>query len=339
MPDRCYCNVREVKGWGVRDEADLLSFIRAASDWISLNIGDFIPVTDTKEFDGTGSLDLWVPPLLAITTITDDGDTLASTDYLLYPLNRWWENGPYTRMRVDPDASNLSAWTWEEQSVQIAGRWGYYEENKATGATVANTTQISAAGTSLIVSNGSLVAPGDVLLIESEQLLVTATEAPTDSTTNTAEALDASEEEVTVDDGTKVYAGEVIRVDYEQMYVRSIKGNDLVVERGFHGTAKTTHTTSADVYAYRTYTVKRGVNGTTAAAHLNGVAISKYYPPWDVRYLCKQMASLMAKKEETGYAGKTGSVELGEVFYHQEFPKEVLANIRSEYGKAKRHGG
>jgi len=29
------------------------------------------------------------------------------------------------------------------------------------------------------------------------------------------------------------------------------------------------------------------------------------------------------RKAETGFAGKTGNVELGEVFYHNEFPEQI----------------
>lgn len=337
MPDRCYCSIRDVKGFGSRPESEIMTFVRSASDWISLNLGDFIPVTASKRYDGTGDIDLTVHPLLAVTTLTDDGDALQSTDYLLYPRNRWYENGPYTRIRVDPDATTLNAWTYEEDVVVVTGRWGYYEESRTTGATVQN-DPLSSSGTSLVSSDGSVFFPGHVLLIGSEQLLVEATGAVTDSTADTNEAVDISEEFIDVTDGTKVNAGEVILIDNEQMYVRDVISNTITVERGFNGTAKATHNTSVNVNVYRTFTVKRGVNGTTAAAHTQNTAISRYYVPYEVRYFCMQIASLMGRKEQTGYAGKTGSVELGEVFYHQEFPREVMSNIEREYLRVKRHG-
>ena len=99
-----------------------------------------------------------------------------------------------------------------------------------------------------------------------------------------------------------------------------------------------THTTSTNVNVYRTFTVERGVNGTTAAEQAQTTAINKYVPPWDVQYLCKQMASLMSRKEDSGYAAKTGNVEIGEVFFHDEFPADVLERINNEYKRARRHG-
>ena len=122
------------------------------------------------------------------------------------------------------------------------------------------------------------------------------------------------------------------------MLVTNIQSNTITVERGWNGTTKATHNTSVDINVYRTFTVKRGVNGTTAAEHAKDVAISKYIPPWDVQYLCKQMATLMSRKEDSGYAAKTGNVEISEIFYHQEFPNEVLNNIKKAYMKARRHG-
>lgn len=340
MPDRLYCTLNDViddleqagvKAW---KESAVVDKIHAASDWISQNLGDFIPVTASKALDGPGGIDLTVPPLLAITSITHDGDTLTAADYILYPINRWWENGPYTRLRVDPDAANLSHWTYEEEVIAIAGRWGLYEESRATGATVA--TQDSSS-TSLVANSGAALSPGMALLIDSEQELIEATGAASDSTANTAEAVDASEEEIDVSDGTLVYIGEVIRVNFEQMKIRDIKTNTLLVERGWNGTKRTTHDTAADVYVYRTFTVKRGANGTTAATHSTDT-IYRYVMPYDVNYLCRQMASLMLKKAQSGYAGKVGSVELGEVFYYQEFPKDVLERVKRVYGAPRRFG-
>jgi hypothetical protein len=275
--------------------------------------------------------------LLYIGQVVDDGGTLEATDYLGYPRNKWWENGPYTRLRIDPAASSISVWTMEDDIVVITGRWGLYDENVSTGATVQN-DPLTAGGTSLLVDDGSVIRVGAVLLIGSEQVLVLATGAETDATTNTAEELDNSEEGITVGDGSLFTAGEIIKIDNEKMLVLDVSSNVLVVARGWARTSRETHSTATDVYVYRTFTVKRGVNGTTAVEHLKDVAISKYIAPWEVKYLCQQMASIMSKKDDSSYAGKTGNVDLGEVFYHDEFPKTVLMNINKEYKRARRHG-
>ncbi len=336
MTDRLYCTLDEliddleimgIKSW---KESQALDKIKAVSDLIDEEIGQFIPITESRNLDGNGRLDLYVDPLLAITTLTIDGTSIASTQYVLYPLSRYWENGPYNRLTVDPDATQMSVWMREIDVITIAGRWGKYEKTEATGASVENATQIEAAGTSLLVGDASRISLGAVLLVGSEQMLVTTREAATDSTADTAEAIDVSEEEIDVTDGTKVKVGEVIKIDFEQMRVLDIATNTLLVERGFNGTKRVAHLTAVGVFVYRTFTVKRGINGTTAAIHLNGVAISRYVPPADIKQLCIQMAALKLKLAQTGYAGRSGNPEMGETFYYSEIPK-IYDTLKAKY--------
>ena len=327
MSDRLYCTLAELIADlelpGVKDESQLLRHVRAASDFIDRRLGWFIPATEARRFAGNGEIDLFVDPLLAATAVVNNGTTITTANYLLYPRNRLWSNGPYNRIAVDPDATQLSYWYFDRDAVAITGRWGKYEESISTGATVANTTQITSSGTSLLASDGSKISTGMVLLIESEQLLVEATGAATDSTTNTAEALDASEEAVDLVSGAAVNAGEIIRVEFEQMKVIEVQTNTIYVVRGWNGTARATHVTASDVFVFRSFVVKRGVNGTVAAAHLNSVAISRYIPPYDVNGLCRQLAALEFQMAKTGYSGRAGNAELGETFYFKKYPSEI----------------
>lgn len=334
MTDRTYCTLAEVLNDlnlpGVRSEAQLVSFIRAASAVIDKR-GKFTPVLETRYYDGSEAWDLYVAEVLTITGLTlADGDqtyNLTSNDYVPYPRARWWPNGPYTRLEVNADSLQISGWIGGQSNVALTGLHGLYLESRNTGATVGSQNDSS---TDLVVSNGAAISPGAVLLIESEQELVEGTGVPTDSTANTAEALDNSEEEVDVNDASLVNVGEIIRVEFEQMKVLDKLSNTLLVERGWNGTRKVTHTTGLDVYVYRTFTVKRGVNGTTAASHTSA-AISRYAPPADVNYLCRQMAGLMHKKAGSGWAGRVGNAESGETFYFNEFPNDPLKKIMEGY--------
>jgi len=311
-------------------EAVMMRHIKRASAYISRHLGHFIPVTEIRHYDGSGETHLFIDPVLGIDSLTLDGDAITSTQYVLYPREKHWSNGPYTRLSVDPDATELSCWTLERDVVALTGRHGLWEEYTSTGATVANTTQIAQGGTSLLVANGSLIAPAMVLLIDSEQLVVEATGAVTDSTANTNGALTATDETVTVTDGTQVSAGEIIKIENEEMKVLSVSGNVLAVIRGWAGTAKAAHTTAQDVNVYRTFTVSRGANGTTDADHLNGVAISRYLPPWDVNFLAVKMAALMHQNEASKFAGKVGNAELGETYYFNVFTSDIK-EIRRNY--------
>lgn len=310
------------------DVAALLRHIKSASQTIRQEIGIFIPLTAARRFDGIGADMLMVPPLLAVTTIVDDTDTYAATDYLLNPRNKHWENGPYSWITHDPDG-DYTVWTSEKDIVVITGRWGLWEKSAASGAVVGTGGQTSAA-TTLLVDDGSKVSPGMVVLIGSEQELVSGYSTPTAATT-IAEDLDTSEEIVTVASGALVKAGEIIRVNFEQMKILDIQSNDLYVRRGWNNTAKATHTSTASVEAYRTFTVERGANGTTAAAHDAATVIYRYTVPEDVGFLCREIATLMLKKAQGGFAGKTGNSELGETYYHDAFPRFDIERVKMHY--------
>jgi hypothetical protein len=53
-----------------------------------------VPITETRKFDGTDSITLWIDPLISITSLSLSGTPLNSTDYRLLPYNRHWDNGP-----------------------------------------------------------------------------------------------------------------------------------------------------------------------------------------------------------------------------------------------------
>jgi hypothetical protein len=72
------------------------------------------------------------------------------------------------------------------------------------------------------------------------------------------------------------------------------------------------------------------VNGTTAATHSSKV-VSRYIVPENLNWLCRQIAALMHRKAQTGFAGKTANAQNGEVFYMDEFPKFVIEKVRNGY--------
>lgn len=331
--NRMYCTVREVLDDlelnGVRNETSLFAHIQTASEWIDRNIGQFIPVTATRTFTGEGKIFLSIESLLAITSISDEGSALLAADYILLPRNKHWEDGPYTYIEIDPD-STRSCFTANGE-ISIVGKWGKYNLSKATGA-ILGAAITNASDATMLVSDGSLVSPGMVCLIDTEQILATAAGAWTDSTANLAAAITGTADDaITVTDGTKVKVGEIIKVDVEQMKVFDITGAVLAVIRGWNDTLRATHLIAADVYVQRTYAIERGCNGTTAAGHVISSVINRYVPPQDINWLCREIAGLAMKKAKSGYAGKVGNADTGEVFYVSEFPKETIAKIKRAY--------
>lgn len=312
-------------------------FILPASAYLQREIGAFIPTLETLRFTGNpaATTKLKLPPLLRVTgSIVNDEDTLVSADYVLRANENSsapaWPNGPYLRIDVDPDAENISTWCTELESISIPAAWGLYEATEATG-TQLNGAQSSASVTSLTVDNGAKLSPGMVLKVEDELQFVSAYGAVTSAVTTLASGIDASQEEISLTDGTKVNIGEIIKVGFEKKKVLDISGNDVFVARGWDRTRKVTHDASANVDVYRTFTVARGCNGSTAAIHADDTLLYQYLVPEDVNYLARQIATLMMKKAQTGYAGRAGNSETGETFYTYEFPRDAIARVKANY--------
>jgi hypothetical protein len=314
---------------GAEKTDKLMRAVLDASIFLANRIGEFIPVTETRFLTGSGARRMYLPPLLAVTTIVNDDLTLTGTDYVLQPGGGHWRNGPYSWIEVAEDAANLSIWEPEAEAVVITGRWGKYEETALTGATLA--AEQKAVDTTSQVSDGSKLSPGMTLQLGTEQELVTGYSAPTTSVTTLSAALDNNSETLSLTSGALVKAGEIIRINFERMRVEEIQTNEVAVTRGWDGTKKVAHLSAAGVDVYRTFTVDRAVNGTTAALHANALAVSRYLIPGDMNYLARQIAALMLKKAQAGFAGKTGNAELGEVYYNNEFPKIALAEIERNY--------
>lgn len=310
-------------------EARWFQAIRDASDFLQKEIGWFIPVKATRKWNGKGSVKLFVDPLLSVTSIANDGTALSASDYILNPNGKHWEEGPYTWLTIDPDATSLSAWADEEEGVVIAGLWGKFSRQLATGATV-GTTQ-SAGASTLAVNDGGKVSPGMVILLGDEQELVTGWDDPTTNVTALNGAITATDDVLTLDSGSAVKRGEIIRLDFEQMKVRDIRNNQVSVIRNWNGSGAVLHTDNTQVDVYRTVTVERAVNGTDAAEHTSSTAVSRYAAPDDIQFLTRQIATLMLNKAKSGYQGRTGNAEMGTVFYNDAFPRFEIERVASNY--------
>lgn len=133
----------------------------------------FHPTVETRYFDGRGCAQLWVNDLLSITSLKfdEDGDrtyeeTLATTDYYLWPDNRT----PYRRIDIDPNG-DYTAFPAGRRSVQIVGTWGYEDRKVALiGSAGVTATVANGTGLTFTCSEGveSLVSVGDTIVVESE---------------------------------------------------------------------------------------------------------------------------------------------------------------------------
>jgi hypothetical protein len=120
-------------------------------------------------------------------------------------------------------------------------------------------------------------------------------------------------------------------VDFEKMKIVDINTTQWSVYRNWNKTKAAAHLAAANVDVYRTFTVSRGVNGTTPADHLNGVEIFRYVPPADIGLLAKACAALAKKLADSQYAGRTGDAQLGQVFYNDVVNKAQLEQAQENY--------
>lgn len=313
---------------GSEREARVMPKIKTASDFLQKQIGWFLPVTMTRKLNGEGNSWIKIPKMTLITSVVNDGATLVEADYIAKPEKGFWAYGPYTQLIVAPEASNIGAWSNEENDVEITGHFGLYDFVKSLDITAAASQAESA--TTLRVSNGSLLSPGMVIVIEQEQEYIESTAAPTAAVTTLSAAMDGEDQTIPLTDGTLINVGEILRVGLEQMKLTDINGNTGAVVRGWNRTQKASHAISSNVDVYRTYNVLRGVNGTTAAPHGSALTIYRQMVPDDINMLCRKMAGRMLKDAQGGFSGVIGDPSMGTSQYLYILPKE-LEDIKRNY--------
>lgn len=233
---------------------------------------------------------VWFPEeVLALTSADFDGSTV--TGYVLEPRHA---GPPYDHFDL------TDATTGAGEVITLTGRFGYCEDT-ATAGTLASSPD--ADDTTITVSDASLIGLGDLLLIDSERMVVTA-RALTDTTANTSGALTASSAETTVpvNTGSLVKVGETITIDSERMRVIDISGNNLSVRRAVDGSVLATHANPSDVYASRLLTVERAAVGTTGASHTSSTVIYRHVPPPLITELTIAEAQVLYGQESAGWS-------------------------------------
>jgi hypothetical protein len=311
---------RAVRSNGSENDEAVDRLIEAASrDVENMTHRWFIPRTQTRLFKwpgiyGLGDI-LWVDAdLISVTTLQTQAQdssptTIASSDYFLEPVNN---APPYNRIEIDISSSAaFESGDTSQRSISVAGSWGFSNDTVSVG-TVASGLDSDATVTSMVASNVSMTSGinvGDTLLIESEQVFVSEKTSAALASIVLDGALTADKSEnVTVDGGTHgISNGEVIQVDSEQMLVRNNTTTVLTVERAYNGTTLAAHSDGVAVHIFRTLTITRGVNGTTAATHADATAVTAYRAPGPIRELTTAMVIAAFTQEAAGYGRTIGA--------------------------------
>ncbi len=166
-------------------DAILLEYIEGASRRCDDVCGRrFYVETDTRDVSGWGVLDrrkvLYLPvdDLLTVTSVgvdterdlTFDGDTLVeNTDYYLSPRNVF----PRTALYKHPTGTKTLFAMWDPY-LRIVGSWGYGANVSPWDATAVTGTVADTTTTTLTLSADDVIAVGHTILVESEQMYVTA---------------------------------------------------------------------------------------------------------------------------------------------------------------------
>lgn len=263
MPNS-YANLTEFKGnlivnVGVTThDTRLRELLESASRGIDDYLGRHMhSQLDTRYFSGNGSNCIKLPwDLISVTTLkqdtTDDGTydtTWSSSDYIPIgipkALNRYdvaptgraylTNTKPYEAIEIDRRSSgSKSEFPAEQRNFELIGNFGFSQSSY-------------------------------------------------DSTGTVGETYTSTDLTLTVDDGTLFAIGMTILIESEQLYITAISTNDL--------------------------TVQRGINGTTAASHASGVAISIIEYPNPIREATMIEAGLLL--ETHGYRRQLGNFETG----------------------------
>jgi VCBS repeat-containing protein len=235
-----------------------------------------------------------------------NGTVIPLGNVIFRPVNRkpGW---PYTYMEIDRSTTSVfTAGATPQLSIWVTGTWGFSADTDAAGTLAAAVSSTTA--TAVTVSDGSQMGVGDLLIIDSERMLVqdraTAATGLTQSGTGCSTVSAADVTLATTGTGS-LFAGEVILLDSEQMLITDMTNSVATVKRAWNGTVLASHS-SAAVYAYRLLTVARGQLGTTAATHSNAAPVSRHRVPSGIRELAIAECVVRVAQMSGGWQAETG---------------------------------
>jgi hypothetical protein len=166
---------------GTNQDATMLGVLESASrridEWCGRGSG-FGPRTGTNTYDGDGSDVLWLEDDLntATPTVTVNGSTLTvDVDYYLQRTGGAYGDPPYRRIALVSMTLPV-----DRKMATVAGAWGYPAITR--DLTITTAEALDATEQVCDVSGVTGLSPGMTLLIESEQVYVSAV---TPGTTNT----------------------------------------------------------------------------------------------------------------------------------------------------------
>jgi hypothetical protein len=247
---------------------------------------------------------------------------------IFQPVN---EGPPFTRLELRRDFNyGFGNNSTPQLDIAITGTFGYWTRTRPAGALAAAMTNSVLTAT---VSDGISVGVGDVIIVDSERMIVTdANFSDTGIAYSGLSSASKADNVVTVADSTKFVIGEVIQVDAEWDLITNIVGNNLILNRAWDGSILVSHS-GGTIYARRTLTVLRGQLGTTAASHASAAPVVISDVPGMIRELAVAEAIVWLAQEPIAYGGgaippKTGTSSKGGFNVSESLPGTGLYDLR-----------
>jgi hypothetical protein len=323
-----------------RNYAQIDRAIASASRFIDgLCDRTFYPELATKYFDWPSLVDrsvtvpwrLWLGQheIVSVVSLTSGSVTIPATDYFLEPNG---QGPPYDRIELDlSDSSSFGQGPGYQHDIALRAWFGFDDVTEVKGALSGT---IGSTVTSITVTDGT-IGVWDLLTVDSEKMIVTGKSwTATSDTVNSALTSSMADDAVLCDDGTAYTAGEVIALDSEKMLVVDILGNALVVKRAWDGSTLAAHSSGTEIYAKRTLAVSRAAVGTSAAGHLDGVAVSRQVYAEGVHSYCVALALDGLLQEQSGYSRQVGAGDNAREATGAGL-KAVQMQVLNTYGRAR----
>lgn len=262
------------------------------------------------------------------TSVTTGGQQIPIGNIFFEPVN---SGPPFTYMELNRATNSaFGAGPTPQRDVAVTGTFGFNLNTAPAGALAAAVNDTTTGA--LTVTNSAGAGVGDLLVVDSERMLLADKALTTTGQTQQGTIGPSNSDQILgVQNGAAIFVGETLTLDAESMLVTGVTGNSVLVKRGWDGTAPATHT-GATIYAPRLWTVTRGGFGTTAATHSNGTSVARYVYPSLVSQLSLAEAENNLLQAVSGYARTVGAADNARPVSGQSLA-DIRALAYAQYGR------
>lgn len=264
------------------------------------------------------------------------------SNYLLQPYN---DGPPYRWIELRRDLnSSFGNNPTPQQDILITGLRGFWDKQIPVGQLASTIVDPTSNVIISSISSGAGPGVGDVLIIDSERMLVTDADFTTTGQSFASGCTTAAQNDNTMlvaNASTLFSKEEVVQIDSEWMKILSISGNNMIMKRAWDGSILTTHS-AGPILARRALTVVRGALGTTATSHANNAAMSIQQIPGLIKTLSLAESVVELTQEPGAFANDQqrtwyGQAQRGQGSNREAFPGPGLPDIReraqSQFGR------